>query len=126
MADLLGGWDWLNQNAWVASALLVVALTGAAGTMALHIHFAHSRPYNYLVVAGLLLMAFSFSLVGISVGERPIVTGHQLIPTIRILWLCSALIFNGHLCAYWARRLHWKREGNSGSDSREIHEAVGR
>lgn len=123
---MLAGWDWLNQNAWIASALMVVALTGAAGTMAWHIHESHSARYNYLVIVGLVLMAVSFVLTGISVGDKPILPGRQLIPTVRILWLSSALIFNGYLCAYWARRLQWKREGNSGSDSRTLRQIVGR
>lgn len=106
----LSGWQWLNQNAWVASALMVVALVGAAGTMAWHIHESRSVRYNYLVIAGLLVLAASFVLTGISVGERPIWPNRQLIPMIRILWLSSALIFNGYLCAYWARRLKWKRQ----------------
>lgn len=125
-SDVLSGWQWLNQNAWIASALMVVALVGAAGTMAWHIHESHSAKYNYLVIVGLLTMATSFVLTGISVGEKPILTGRMLIPTIRILWFLSALTFNGYLCAYWARRLQWKREGTSGSDSRKIHETVGR
>ena len=125
MDELFGGWHWLNQNAWIASAMLVVALMGGAVTMWWHIKKSRSKPYNYLAVLGLVLMSVSFVLVGISVGENPIWPGRQLIPTIRILWLLSALIFNGYLCAYWARRLHWKREGNSGSDSRTIHQTVG-
>lgn len=108
--ELFSGWNWLNQNAWIASALLVVALTGASATMAWHIHESRSARYNYLVIAGLVLMAVSFVLTGISVGERPIWPGRQLIPMIRILWLSSALIFNGYLCACWARRLKWKRQ----------------
>ncbi len=123
---VLSGWSWLNQNAWIASALMVVALTGAAGTMAWHIYESRSARYNYLVIVGLMVLAASFVLTGISVGENPILTGRQLIPTIRLLWLLSALIFNGYLCAYWARRLKWKRKGGTnGSDSRAIHQTVG-
>ena len=125
--DVFTGWEWLNQNAWIASALLVVALTGAGVTMGWHIYESRSARYSYLVIVGLLTMAASFVLTGISVGEKPILPGRQLIPTIRLLWLTSALIFNFYLCAYWARRLQWKKrqEGNSGSDSRTLHKAVG-
>ncbi len=125
--DVLSGWNWLNQNAWVSSALLVVALTGAGVTMAWHIYESHIAAYNYLVIVGLLTMAASFVLTGISVGERPILPDRRLIPMIRILWLLAALIFNFYLCAYWARRLQWKKrqEGNSGSDSRTLHQTVG-
>lgn len=125
--SILPGWHWLNQNAWIASALLVVALFGAAGTMAWHIYESRSARYNYLVIVGLMVLAASFVLTGISVGENPILTGRQLIPTIRLLWLTSALTFNFYLCAYWVRRLQWKKrqEGNSGSDSRTLHQTVG-
>lgn len=108
MAELWGGFPWLNEHAWVASALLVVSLLGGAVSMWWHIHESRSKPYNYLAVFGLVLMAVSFVLVGISVGEKPIWEGRRLIPVIRVLWLVSALIFNGYLCAYWARRLRWK------------------
>lgn len=89
--------------------MLVVALMGGAVSMWWHIHESRSKPYNYLAVVGLVLMAVSFVLVGISVGENPIWPGGKLIPMIRVLWFASALIFNGYLCAYWGRRLRWKR-----------------
>ena len=110
MTEFLDGWHWLNQNAWIASAMLVVALLGGAVSMWWHIKESRSKPYNYLAVFGLVLMAVSFVLVGISVGENPIWPGGKLIPIIRVLWFASALIFNGYLCAYWARRLKWKRQ----------------
>lgn len=109
MAEWLGGWGWLNANAWVASALLVVAFTGGAASMAWHIRTTHAHRSNYLAVVGMLILAASFVLVGVSVGERPIIESRVLIPTARVLWFTAALIFNGYLIAYWSRRIHWKR-----------------
>lgn len=109
MADWIVGWPWLNQHAWIASALLVVAFCGAAATMWWHIHESHSRRYNYVGVVGLLLMACSFVLVGVSVGTSPIIPNNRLIPIIRILWIAVALIFNFYLLVYWSYRLRWKR-----------------
>lgn len=94
--------------------------------MAWHIYESRSARYNYLVIVGLMVLAASFVLTGISVGEKPIWPGGKLIPMIRVLWFTSALIFNGYLCAYWARRLKWKRKGGTnGSDTRTVHQTVG-
>lgn len=105
------GWPWLNQNAWVASALMVVAFAGAAATMAWHIVEIRSTRYTYLVVAGLLLFALSFVLVGVSVGEKPILPTRNLIPMIRILWLVSAILLNTFLLVYWATRIKIRKHG---------------
>lgn len=107
--DSFEGLPWLNHNAWIASALIVVALTGAAVTMAWHIMETHSARYNYIAVLGLLLFAASFVLVGVSVGERPIVPTRTLIPVIRILWLAAALILNAFLGIYWSKRIHLRK-----------------
>lgn len=108
MAELFGGWPWLNQHAWVASALLVVALVGGAATMGWHLRRTHGHRSNYASIGGLLVLAASFVLTGVSVGENPIVESRALIPLIRLLWLAAALIFNGYLVAYWWRRIVWK------------------
>lgn len=109
MDDWLTGWGWLNQNAWIASALLVVAFTGGAASMAWHIRATHAHRSNYLAVVGMLILAASFVLVGVSVGEHPIVESRVLIPTGRLLWFTAALVFNASLIAYWSRRIRWKR-----------------
>ncbi len=105
--DNFEGLPWLNQNAWIASALIVIALTGSAGTVAWHICESHSERYNYIAVVGLLVFAVSFVLVGMSVGDRPIVPTRALIPAIRILWLAAALILNAYLCIYWGKRIRF-------------------
>lgn len=99
------GWPWLNENAWVASALMAIALAGGAATMGWHVWRTRGRRSNYLAIVGLLVLAAAFVLTGVSVGERPIVEGRVLIPTIRLLWLAAAVIFNGYLVGYWWRRV---------------------
>lgn len=106
---MVDGWDFLNQNAWLASALMVVALSGAALTMLWHMFETDSGGYNYLVIVALVVLAISFVLAGVSVGERPIVAGRQLIPMIRVLWLVSAIIFNLFLGMYWGKRVRWRK-----------------
>jgi hypothetical protein len=101
------GWDWLNHNAWIASLLLVVAFGGAAVTMWWHIKETRSARYNYLVVAGLLIMAASFVLAGVSVGEQPIIESRVLIPIIRLLWLAAGVAINAFMVGYWLRRVQW-------------------
>ncbi len=107
--DSFEGLQWLNQNAWVASALIVVAFCGAALTMTWHIRKTRSERYNYIAVAGLLVFAASFVLVGVSVGERPIVPTRALIPAIRIMWLTAAILLDVFLAIYWGMRLRLKR-----------------
>lgn len=111
------GWEWLNQNAWVGSALLVIAFLGGALTMAWHIMETRSRRASYLVVAALLLLALSFVGVGVSVGDRPILTSRVLIPYIRILWFVAAVLLNAFIVVFWAARVRWSVE-----KEREWHE----
>lgn len=108
---MMNGWPWLNQNAWIASALLVIAFGGAALTMAWHIAETRSSRSGYLVVVGLLVMAVSFVLAGVSVGEQPIIEDRTLIPLIRILWLLAAVMLNSFMAIYWAQRVNLNRGG---------------
>lgn len=107
--------EYLNANAWVASALLSVAFLGASLSMMWHMFETHSKPYNYLAVAGLLLMSLSFVLTGVIVGEQPIVTGRALLPLIRLLWLLAGLALNAYIVMYWGVRVKWKgrRDGTN-------------
>ncbi len=97
------GWPWLNDNAWVASALLCVAFCGAAITMLWRGYETNSSRSFSVAVAGLLLLSASFVLVGVSVGTQPIVPGRALLPWIRLMWLWSALLLNGFMVLYWVR-----------------------
>lgn len=110
MVNWFDGWHWLNQNAWVASALMSIALFGGAFSMVFHIHKTNGRNANYLTVFGLILLAVSFILTGVSVGEAPIIEGRRLIPFIRIMWLISAIIFIVSLAFYWGKRISIVRE----------------
>lgn len=107
MAD---GWEYLNQNAWFASALLLVALSAAALTLLQYTIESGGGWYTYIGVVGLVVLACSFVLVGVSVGERPIVPGRQLLPIIRLLWFAAAVLLNIALTIYWIKRVHWRRE----------------
>lgn len=108
---MMNGLPWLNQNAWIASALLVIAFAGAGMTMAWHILETRSTRFGYLVVAGLFVMALSFVFVGMSVGEQPIVENRSLIPLIRILWLAGAVLLNSFMVMYWWARVDWHKIG---------------
>lgn len=112
LIDTFPGWAFLNENAWIASALLVLAFFGAAVTLAWHINETNSHFYNLLAVAVLLVMAVSFLLTGVSVGESPLIPGRRLIPSIRLLWLLAGLLFNTYLIIYWSKRLVWKRDNS--------------
>jgi len=105
----MGGWQWLNENAWIASALLVIAFGGAACTMWWHIIETRSRRSSYLVVVALALLALSFVLVGVTVGERPILPGGVLVPMIRLMWLAVALMLNAFMVVYWSSRIVWRK-----------------
>ena len=104
---ILFSWGWLNQNAWCASALLAVGFAGAAVTMWWHMKETHGGRHNYLVVAGLAVLAGSFVLVGVSVGDQPILDSHTLIPAIRVMWFIAAVLLNSYLVVYWAQRVKW-------------------
>lgn len=116
---MMAGWPWLNDNAWIASALLVVAFAGAALTMTWHMAESNSSKSGYLVVAGLLVLSGSFVLVGVTVGDQPVVSNGVLVPLIRILWLGAAVLLNSFMVLYWAERVEWK----TGGVPRELPEA---
>lgn len=107
------GWEWLNQNTWVASALLVIAFGGAALTMAWHIVESRSSKAGYLVVAGLAVLSVSFVLAGVTVGENPIVNDRALIPLIRILWFVAAVLLDSFMVLYWSERVRWAGRMNN-------------
>lgn len=97
-------WEFLGAYAWLTASLMALAFLGAAITMYWHMVETNAPTITYAIVVAMLLLALSFVLVGMSTGDKPVVTSRVLIPYIRLMWFVSGAMINFFTVWYWVQR----------------------